>query len=112
MKHTKEPWVISEIEPWLILSTHGYEAGGLSVATSHGSAGSVTHERSCVPNAKRIVACVNALAGIENLEAVKELIEVAYQVAKAQTNMKDPTGAIHRLKIVLRKLDQAREGKS
>lgn len=44
------------------------------------------------------------------MQEMQELIEVAYQVAKAQTNMKDPTGAIHRLKIVLSKLDQAREG--
>lgn len=61
----------------------------------------------------RAFDCVNALAGIENPEAVKELIEAARDPKNHWHFMEDEQDALEcSLCRVLKKLDQAREGKS
>jgi hypothetical protein len=52
MKHTPEPWAISSTDPFLIVDRHGNDvAAALSMYS-----------------ATRIVACVNACAGMESPE--------------------------------------------
>ncbi len=78
MNHTKEPWVIHR--------TGGCIVGGKFIEYTNGKAQSqivhctigneiTSEERDA--NAARIVACVNALEGVEHPAAIKNLIEIA-----------------------------------
>ena len=61
--HTPEPWVI---EPWGGIEKDGIFKGNLSVMSGRWSVAIIQgdNEKPVEANARRIVACVNALAGV------------------------------------------------
>ena len=83
-KHTPEPWQAHKEDrsPWVILGLSADKYGG------HPYIAEMPGGRDSQANARRIVACVNACAGI-NPEAVPDLMEVleagiAYDAAIAK----------------------------
>lgn len=84
MSHTKEPWavdsVMSEAMHDIILDYHAPDGGYPTVvAMAHGYKDEFPSVLEAEANARRIVACVNACAGIENPAAIPELIELAME---------------------------------
>lgn len=69
IKHTKEPWTIGDKVPAAI---YGADESPICLADSMGECGSPGGDRA---NAARIVACVNACAGLEteSLEACQAI---------------------------------------
>ena len=69
MKHTPTPWKAEEGEEplWVIKGSGKFH---FIAVTSQGNDEA---------NARRIISCVNACEGIENPEAIKELIEAAHR---------------------------------
>lgn len=87
MSHTKEPWSFSPAENGL---EWGVEAGKWGVAICADAPGDGTSEA----NARRIVACVNACAGIptDDLErcpsgGLFHLTDMANEVVKQRDNL-------------------------
>ncbi len=75
MNHTKEPWRESAKTNGVVADHHvGFNgADGAEDVEYYG--GHLVAESMTKPNIARVVACVNALAGVKNPEAVKDLIE-------------------------------------
>ena len=79
MQHTKEPWFYSETDDGFAEITNDERAAGEYISIAEvptGFSGKIGAEQEA--NARRIVACVNAFAGIstENIEENKPLAEV------------------------------------
>ena len=67
-RHTPEPWNLSSNSPTTVISQQSHASGAtVSVHVADCQPGNYA-SREHLPNAARIVACVNACAGIENPE--------------------------------------------
>lgn len=73
MNHTPEPWklVISDGENLCIRQDTSYGFRRVAIASKNAATGWTQEDEA---NAQRIVACVNACAGIKNPEAIPDLI--------------------------------------
>lgn len=107
MKHTKEPWavdsVMSEAMHDIILDYHAPDGGYPTVvAMAHGYEDEFPSVLEAEANARRIVACVNACAGIENPAALPEVLEAVRVLCEGR--MRDSDDNIYALKCLFAKL--------
>jgi hypothetical protein len=74
--HTPEPWVSRAV-----VDRHDFNATAADVQGPHGEfvADCGSHEHATA-NGRRIVSCVNALAGVANPEAVPQMIEALRKI--------------------------------
>lgn len=73
-KHTPEPWRVGN--PGHVLK----DAPNLPIQVAFTAANGGTDEETA--NADRIIACVNALAGVANPSAIEKLIDWSLQLSK------------------------------
>ena len=73
MRHTKEPWFVQEGYNTIYALSRG-DSGVTTAIASVLELDVPGGSREATANARRIVACVNALAGIENPAALPELL--------------------------------------
>lgn len=116
MSHTKEPW---------FFSSYLKDSGSWKVYSEkpvHGSAGAICaipaskfHDEK--ENARRIVACVNACAGIStsDLERVKDEVTPVFELLLKATEQRDKlldalTGAIVQIEYMHRKFQETGSG--
>ncbi len=74
-EHAKEPWDYEEIRRDEVVDYAIIDAEGKRICDTLGS--EFGYDRTQIASAKRIKACVNALEGIKNPEAVKDLVDIA-----------------------------------
>lgn len=93
MKHTPEPWTIGK--------THS----GRNAARVHAPNGDVIADLCGLiydnPDAARIVACVNACAGIEKPEAISQLVFAARMLLEVYDAHDEPAGWIEDMRPIL-----------
>ena len=83
MSHTPEPWAASDSPYGAIISTASRELRQ-SWCVSTGDTGRNYSDEIAVANARRIVACVNACAGIEATVLEKENVVSYHKKARAE----------------------------
>ena len=85
MSHTPEPWAVSDSPYGAIISTASRELRQ-SWCVSTEDTGRNYSDEIAVANARRIVACVNACAGIETTVLEKENVVSYHKKARAERN--------------------------
>ena len=102
-EHTKEPWTTQGLQTWSddhLRCYIGPGHGGHTIChVFHEGPGKGT----CDANAARIVACVNACAGLDP-EAIPETVEAVGDLIKAYQLSEGIARELHRVELALAKV--------
>lgn len=117
-KHTPEPWKINHddsTEEWSIVTNqHGSIVANVNEETGPELAGSIPVMRKMpgMENARRIVACVNACAGVSNGElAMTTMSVVLARINEAEQQRDELLAALEEAKSVLSSINTGRQHK-